>query len=265
MPPVQLLHLTDPHLFGDPRREIYEVNTADSFRAVLRNAFSRTRFDAVIVTGDIAEDESRAAYHNFRDAFGTFAGPVLCLPGNHDSPATMAATLGSDAFQYCGSTSIGGWHIVGLDSHIARNPAGRIAPQEIERLEAALLSRREQPTLVSVHHPPVRVDSRWLDGVGLLNAAELMAVVARHPQVRGIVAGHVHQALDTRVGGLRVLTTPATCAQFLPHTEHCVMDQRPPAYRVLSLSDDGSIDTRVVWLEEWRASKPVRDTRQGPF
>jgi Icc protein len=75
----------------------------------------------------------------------------------------------------------------------------------------------------------------------------------------------VHQQLDTLVGSVRVLTTPSTCAQFLPHTEDCVMDQRPPAYRSVTLHDDGSIGSEVVWLEDWRATKPVRDTRQGPF
>jgi len=265
MPPVQLLHLTDPHLFGDPRREIYDVNTADSFRAVLSDALQRKRYDAVLVTGDIAEDESRDAYRNFRDALGAFTGPVLCLPGNHDSPATMAATLGSGSFQYCASTVLGGWHVIALNSHVARNPAGRIAPQELERLEAALALRRDVNTLVCVHHPPVRVGSRWLDGVGLMNATELMDVVARYPKVRAVVAGHVHQQLDTLAGSVRVLTTPSTCAQFLPNTENCEMDQRPPAYRTLTLRDDGAIETEVVWLRKWRATKPVRDTRQGPF
>ena len=55
MRPVQLLHLTDPHLFADETRELYEVNTADSLRAVLREALTggRARPDAILVTGDV--------------------------------------------------------------------------------------------------------------------------------------------------------------------------------------------------------------------
>jgi Icc protein len=267
MRPVQLLHLTDPHLYADETRELYEVNTADSLRAVLADALGpgRQRPDAILVTGDIAEDESRDAYLNFRRALSAFDGPVLCAPGNHDAPATMAATLDGDGFRYCGAMLLGGWQIIVLASHVSRSPAGRIAPAELERLEASLESQRGMPTLVAVHHPPVRVQSRWLDGVGLQNAAELLEVLDRHPQARCVLSGHVHQEVDVLHRRVRVLTTPSTCAQFLPRTDNCVMDQRPPAYRRLGLQADGRVDTSVTWLESWRAAKPVRATRQGPY
>ena len=262
---VQLLHLTDPHLFADETRELYDVNTADSFRAVLESALAGQVPDAILVTGDVAEDESRDAYLNFRRALARFDGPVLCAPGNHDAPETMAATLAGDGFQYCGAADIGGWNVIVLSSHIRRHPSGRVARDELERLDASLASRPSMPALIGVHHPPVSVHSRWLDGVGLANPAELMQVVDRYPQVKGILSGHVHQEVDVMHGGVRVLTTPSTCAQFLPRTENCVMDQRPPAYRRVELQPTGALVSGVTWLDDWRASKPVRDTRHGPF
>ena len=267
MRPVQLLHLTDPHLFADETRELYDVNTAHSLRAVLRDALAdgRARPDVILVTGDIAEDESRDAYLNFRRALSVYDGPVLCAPGNHDAPETMAATLDHDGIQYCGAMLIAGWQIVVLSSHVRRNPAGRVSREELARLDAALASRPETPALVAVHHPPVRVHSRWLDGVGLQNSAELLEAVDRHPQVRCVLSGHVHQEVDVLHGRARVLTTPSTCAQFLPHTDECVMDQRPPAYRRVELMPDGSLDSSVTWLHDWRAAKPVRATRQAPY
>jgi Icc protein len=267
MRPVQLLHLTDPHLFADETRELYEVNTADSLRAVLREALTggRARPDAILVTGDIAEDESRDAYLNFRRALAVFDGPVLCAPGNHDAPETMAATLNQDGFQYCGAAQLGGWQILVLSSHLRRNPAGRVSRDELARLDATLASKPNTPAVVAVHHPPVRVMSRWLDGVGLQNSAELLEIVDRHPQVRCVLSGHVHQEVDILHRRVRVLTTPSTCAQFLPHTENCVMDQGPPAYRRLELEPDGTLDTSVTWLRNWRAAKPVRATRQAPY
>jgi Icc protein len=267
MRPVQLLHLTDPHLFADETRELYEVNTADSLKAVLADALAagRARPDAILVTGDIAEDESRDAYLNFRRALSLFDGPVLCAPGNHDAPEAMAATLNEDGFQYCGAMLLGGWQIVVLSSHVHCDPAGFVAPGELVRLETSLASRPETPTLVAVHHPPVRVQSRWLDGVGLRNSAELLATIDRYPQVKCVLSGHVHQEIDILHRRVRVLTTPSTCAQFLPHTEDCVMDQRPPAYRKCELRADGLVDTRVTWLESWRAAKPVRATREAPY
>jgi Icc protein len=59
----------------------------------------------------------------------------------------------------------------------------------------------------------------------------------------------VHQALDSFVGGVRFMATPATCAQFLPGSREFAIDDRPPGYRVLELNLDGTITTEVCWLE----------------
>jgi Icc protein len=126
--------------------------------------------------------------------------------------------------------------------------------------KTAIAQHAGRPTLIGVHHPPVRVGSRWLDRLGLQNADELFGAIDRHDQVRGVLSGHVHQACDTRRGPVRVMTTPSTCAQFLPGTERCVMDQRPPGYRWLRLHADGTIQTEVVWLDGWLHAKPVRET-----
>jgi Icc protein len=263
MRPVQLLHLTDAHLFGDPAGDLYGVRTAESFNAVLQHALDAPgrRPDAVLVTGDIAEDESAAAYVNFRRAVRVAAAPVYCIPGNHDSPELMAASLDADGIRFCGAHELGAWRLVLLSSHLPRDPAGRVSAAGLQQFEAELRERALAPTLVAVHHPPALVGSRWLDGVGLRNADELLEIVARYPHVRVIVSGHVHQQLDVRRGSLRILATPSTCAQFTPHTERCVMDQRPPGYRWLTLSADGSIDTEVVWLQGWTNAGPVTDTR----
>jgi Icc protein len=68
--------------------------------------------------------------------------------------------------------------------------------------------------------------------------------------VRGIVWGHVHQALEGERAGVRLLATPSTCAQFAPGLDDFAIDSRPPAYRMLELLPDGSIVTEVVWVDQ---------------
>jgi len=94
--------------------------------------------------------------------------------------------------------------------------------------------------------------SRWLDRVGLTNAAEFLHTIDAHHNVRGIVWGHVHQAYDALRKGVRLLATPSTCAQFLPNNDHFAVDPRPPAYRTLELRADGTLLTEVVWVEPRR-------------
>jgi len=249
MQTVQLLQVTDPHLFGDPATELYGVNTAESLRLTLAAALADGPVpDAVLVTGDIGDDMSAAAYARFRHALAGCGAPVICLPGNHDDPALMMQVLDSDGFQYCGSTRLGPWGAVLLDTHVPGRPHGRLADRELARLDAELHALRDVFVLVCLHHPPMPVGSAWLDGVGLRNADEFFAIVDRHANVRCVLGGHVHQSFDAQRGAVRVLASPSTCAQFLPATERCVMDQRPPGYRWLSLHPDGSMSTRVGWL-----------------
>lgn len=250
MQSVQLLQLTDPHLFGDPTRELYGVNTATSFARTLEAALASGRVpDAILATGDIGDDMSEAAYAGFRGALAGRAERVFCLPGNHDDPALMAQVFAADGFQHCGRARLGAWGLVMLDTHVPGRPYGRLATSELARLDSDLLALGDVPVLVCLHHPPVSVGSAWLDGVGLENGAALLEVVDRHPQVRCVLAGHVHQEFDVVRRGVRMLATPSTCAQFVPGTERCVMDRRPPGYRWIELHSDGSLDTAVGWLD----------------
>jgi Icc protein len=249
MQTVQLLQVTDPHLFGGPATELYGVNTAESLRLTLAAALADGPVpDAVLVSGDIGDDMSAAAYANFRSTLARCGAPVLCLPGNHDDPALMAQLLDGDGFQYCGSARLGPWKVVLLDTHVPGRPDGRLSDRELERLDTELRGLHDLPVLVCLHHPPVPVGSAWLDAVGLRNCDAFFDVVDRHANVRCVLAGHVHQEFDARRGPVRLLASPSTCAQFLPRTERCVMDQRPPGYRWLSLHPDGSVATRVGWL-----------------
>jgi Icc protein len=111
MRPVQLLQLTDTHLFGDAAGEIYEVNTAATLAACLRTPCAAASPGRTPLSrpGDIAEDESNAAYVRFREALSATGLPVYCLPGNHDAPASMATMLDSDGFQFCGQARLGEW------------------------------------------------------------------------------------------------------------------------------------------------------------
>jgi len=261
--PARLLQVTDPHLFGDESQTIYGVTTAVSFRKVLAEAFApgTPRPDAILVTGDIADDHTAAAYANFRRALQPYGLPVYCLPGNHDEPDLMTGLVNSDGFQYGGTAEFGAWSAVFIDTHVHGRPEGRVIPAELARLEAALASFGERPVLVCLHHPPLPVGSAWLDGVGLRNASEFLAVIERHPAVRVVLGGHVHQSFEQVQRGVLMLATPSTCAQFTPLTERCVMDLKPPGYRRLTLLPDGTVQTEVRWLQDWAVTDRPPDDR----
>lgn len=102
--------------------------------------------------------------------------------------------------------------------------------------------------MICLHHPPVDMGSAWLDTVGLRNGEEFLQRVQSLGRVRLAVFGHVHQPYDREHDGIRIIGTPSTCRQFLPGSDDFAVDDRPPAYRRITLHDDGSSDTKLIWV-----------------
>lgn len=246
---VRLTHFTDPHLYGGESERLRGVATLPALTAALAQArLHEWPPHAVLVTGDLVQDDP-AGYPHFRRLFGALGLPVLCVAGNHDEPQAMRRELAGEPFVLSGFVDMGKWRIVLLDSCLPGSASGAISEQSLASLEAALASAGQRHCMVCLHHHPVPMDSRWLDSVGLTNAAEFLHTIDRHKNVRAIVWGHVHQAYDALRKGVRLLATPSTCAQFLPKAQDFAVDQRPPAYRTLELRADGSLLTEVVWVE----------------
>jgi Icc protein len=250
MSTVRLTLFTDPHLYGGESESLRGVATLPALNAALAQARARDwPPDAVLVTGDLVQDDP-AGYPHFRRVFGALGVPVLCLPGNHDEPQAMRRELAGEPFVLGGFVDIGGWRIVLLDSCIPGAASGALSAATLAELEQALGSAGKRHCMVCLHHHPVPMASRWLDRVGLTNAAEFLHTIDAHRNVRAIVWGHVHQTYDALRKGVRLLATPSTCAQFLPNSEDFAVDRRPPAYRTFELRADGSLLTEVVWVEQ---------------
>ena len=248
--PAVLLQITDPHLHANAASRMRGVNTYDTFLAVLDRAQQSPQWppDAIIATGDLVQDESREGYERFRACVVDLGVPVLCIPGNHDDPEIMADVLAGPPFQVCGEAQVGAWRIILLSTFVRSQDSGALGSKALAELNARLAVRTTTPTMLCLHHQPVAMGSAWLDGVGLRDADRLLAIIDRHPQVRALVWGHVHQASDSMRGNVRLLSAPSTCAQFLPNNPYFALDDRPPGCRWLVLLADGRIETSLEWL-----------------
>ncbi len=250
MKPIRLLQFTDLHLYRDPAEELRGIATLPALQAAIRHAEQRfPSRDALVLTGDLVQDDAEG-YELVREIFGASAQPVLCLPGNHDIPARMRATLKSAPFQIGGTAALGNWRIALLDTYWEGHAGGRLGEKQLKELEEFLKTNPDRYVMLCLHHQPIPMQSRWLDQVGLRDAPALMALIERHANVRAVLWGHVHQALDRFIGTARFMSTPATCAQFLPFSDDFAIDRRPPGYRVIELMPDGSVATEVLWLED---------------
>jgi 3',5'-cyclic-AMP phosphodiesterase len=245
---MKILQITDPHLYGNATAKLRGVETDSSLRSVLADAFAAfPDYAALLVTGDLVQDDP-SGYLRFRSIFGRSPKPVLCIAGNHDEPQAMRQELQGAPFQIGGSWRSGGWQFVMLDSYDPGHVGGRLTAQELEHLDRTL-AQSAAHAMVCLHHHPVEMGSRWLDGIGLANADDFWRVIETHSNVRAVAWGHVHQEYDSRRGPVRLFGTPSTGAQFQPQSDRYAVDSRPPGYRHFTLHSDGRIDSGVRWVE----------------
>ena len=243
--PIQVVHLTDFHLLAEPGARLHGWDVQRAFDTVLDDVLQQIPdASAFILGGDLVDDETAAGYARLNQRLATLDRPVLAMAGNHDDPFAMQEQLRCAVVH--GALTIGGWQLVALDSHIDGSEAGRIGPEQLDRLDTQL-SRSANPTVVFVHHPPRPVGSAWIDAIGLEDSAALAAVIERYAHVGAIVCGHAHQQATLEFAGRPCLVTPATMRQFLPKSETFAEDAlQVPGYRVLTLGADQSLQSRVA-------------------
>lgn len=252
--PLRLIQITDTHLYRDPRAVLLGLNTQQSFDQIVDLiASARGTPDLIVATGDIAQDASVEAYHRFAEGITRLNAPFYWIPGNHDSRKVMRSLLD---YQASNNTRIvqGNWQILMLDTSVENEVHGYLEESELNRLEKQLsdLTDGVEHTLICLHHNPVQGTADWMSNIGLKNANVLLDVICNFPSsVRGIVYGHIHQALDFNHEGLRFLCTPSTCIQFKPHVENFELDMQAPAYRWFELHSDGRFETGVERLQDY--------------
>ena len=245
-PTLRVLQITDTHLFAGSDGCLLGLNTEQSLQAVLTAVAQRQPpADLVLATGDLAHDGKTGAYQRFFRHLNTIGPPVYCLPGNHDEAAALAQAQESGRCRFVEHAFHADWHFIFLDSTVPGSDGAHLSETALAALEDRLRAAPGTHTMICLHHQPVPMGSRWLDTMAVDNPAEFFAIIDRHPQVRAILWGHVHQEMTARRSDVLLLSTPSTCIQFLPNSASFAVDMSAPGFRWLELYPDGRIETGV--------------------
>ena len=258
--PLRIVHITDTHILAEPGAQLYGVDSFAALTSILA-VMQRDPWTPhlLIATGDLSQDGSAASYQRLRSLLTSLGLPVYCLPGNHDVLAAMHPHLTGGPIHLARRVLWDPWQIVLLDSQVPGQAHGYLSPSEFIALEEALQQAPGQPTVVALHHGPFPVCP--MPPCRLEHAEALLTLLERYPQVRGVISGHNHCAVDELHRGVRLLVTPSTCA----YGEHPRGPQVPDArqfrevhsidpgrraFRRLELYPDGTMVTDVIWDQE---------------
>ncbi len=241
-----LVQLTDIHLMASPEQTLRGVNTQETLEKVLQAiANSDQKPDLFLLTGDLADAGDGEAYQRLRSAITPMGIPTYALMGNHDLRDHLCQHLINDLIHYQQQIILDNWQILCLDSTVAGQIGGHLSQETLNWLEQTL-NTSQLPTLIALHHPPVLLESAWIDSMGLANREDFWAVCQRFPHVKVVLCGHAHQRADLRQREIDCFVTPSTCMQFLPKSAEFAIDSDGrPAWRWLELKNDGSYATGV--------------------
>lgn len=111
--PLLIAQLSDLHLFANPDRDLLGLNTFSSLEAVVQKLKQLPVLpDQLLLTGDLAQDETPLAYQLIQSLIAPLQIPTYWLPGNHDHLPTMQATFTAPSFQAQKSYQMGDWHFL---------------------------------------------------------------------------------------------------------------------------------------------------------
>jgi 3',5'-cyclic-AMP phosphodiesterase len=232
--PLLIAQITDLHIKPPGELACRRVDTAAALTlliAQLKNL--RPRPAVVVATGDLVDDASEAAYAHLDRLLAPLDLPLAVIPGNHDNRDLLRRVFCRQRYaQPSGAANLllalEALDLFLLDSSVPGQPYGRLDGATLSWLDVSLASSDDRPALVFLHHPPFVTGIVHMDRQNLQNARDLAAVLAGHPRVRLIAAGHVHRAVAT--------VFAAIAATICPAPNHAVdldlLDANAPAFHM---------------------------------
>jgi Icc protein len=230
---TRILHLSDTHVSASGT-DMDGVDAIAALERILLDVRRVPDIDAVVVSGDVADDGSLAGCKFVLERVAAFAAargiPHIYSTGNHDARAPFRDVFGSGHLNpdgtdrgalldqdsdLCATASfVGGLRIVTLDSLIPGQTHGILEKHQLARLSEVLASPAPDGTLLVFHHPPLELASiPWVAKVSLQNTPDLEEVV-RGSDVRAILTGHLHFQLGGQLAGVPVWVTPGVVTRI---------------------------------------------------
>lgn len=219
-------------------------------RAVRHLVNLPARPNVVIISGDCTDNGRVEEYERFKALLQPLTMPVYVIPGNHDDRVHLQNVFGTqgsspltDFVQYVVDDYT--VRLIALDTNVPGKAEGILCHERLSWLETQLANAPQKPTLLFMHHPPFMTGLHVVDNIGLKSMDTFASIVARHTNIEGIMAGHVHWVMQRRFHGTFAITCSATDNLLLPDfgrpAQLAVVKQAPICLLHIWSSDTGVI------------------------
>lgn len=261
----RIIQITDTHVVAPPDLVAGRVDT----RRPLENCVARIRaalgeigpVDLIVATGDLTDHGRAEDFETFRRLIAPAGLPVVAIPGNHDRREPMRAAFAHEAFMPKSGPvdwliDLADYRLIGLDTLVEGKTGGALSARSLGFLRAALDGAGARPALVALHHPPFETGIRFMDEIGLANAADFSAALEGRKAATRVICGHVHRHITGMAGGWPAIIGPGT-AHAIP------ADYRPDAPAGFVLEPGGFLIHE--WAGGFRSTYVGSEPAEGPF
>lgn len=245
-----IAQISDTHLFGDKNTKINSANSYANFKNILNSFSLIQKPDLIVVSGDLSQDCTFESYQHLANLLNKINIKYYLLPGNHDDVNILNKVF--DFNWHKGEVDYSfefyDWFIYVIDTARYPDDSGTLSDSQLSKLEKSLSENKSKPTIIFMHHHPVKVNSSWMDEMILKEHSDFNKIIKENLQIKAVLFGHIHQVFEAKVNGTFYASAPATCYQVLPNTERFTMDKLIPGYRLIELTGS-QFSSRIIWVE----------------
>lgn len=258
----RFVQVSDPHLGSETDGQWnngFLCTMMPDVMACLRKDLAQLEPEFILATGDIASKQTRDAMFAARDLMDSLGFPYYPMGGNHDFVLEDSRAWFLEAFRahlpeddtvysfthknlhFCvldpwwkwSDDTLCPFSEAAVAAKLDKSLEGvrwAVPPHQLAWLEDDLSVHPLTPTIVATHYPaipiPTRMQRPGLKDAGHLSNGDLLVeLLAHHPQVKVIMAGHVHMHFVERDSTLTHVVTGA-------------LPEYPTEYRIVDVYDD---------------------------
>ena len=238
--------------------------------------------DVVVVTGDITSSGTVEEFEQAASLLNKLNAPCYAIPGNHDNKANF---LSAFAGVTCFSTNLGNdpqqefinyvindydLRLIAMDSTIINKAGGEICAMRASWLNDRLAEDRQKPTIIFMHHPPLKLSVRETDCDGFIGTDRLGKIIEKYANIERILCGHVHLPTFSRWHGTIVSTAPSMGMRLvldlkMEQPSQFVLEE--PAYQLHHWTAENNLITHSISVKtinkNYRFESYANEDRQG--
>lgn len=244
---LKFVVLSDLHL-GLPGQPVNGLDTGARLAEAVR-VIHRDHADAafVLLAGDLADRGEAGAYQRLQSLIAPLPMPVHITLGNHDDRETFLSVFGADRDHPQGRVSsvidAADYRVILLDSSEPGLVGGRLCRGRLDWLADRLDEALDRPVIIVQHHHANPL-SLPVDEIILENADDYLDVLRGHPDIRQVIAGHVHLPTAAVWRGIPMATLAGSHYSVSPHVPGVPGEQRQfegPAQMAVVLASADSV------------------------